>query len=437
MLAVVGESLIYEASRVIREDHRLSYYQYRALSSFTEMLVLHDAVLVVAGVEKDSAFLGTIDWLRDQIGADSDFTVQMVSPDNREQYINNKVIQSFESICQQIYQRPLPLVTGELLEKQSKDRTAEDMSERIERIFSENYPTQENRRFIEELLRLCSRNATSSELRYFFRSHLLQAIADNEDATCLFENQRLIAEILHHTYVRNTRLGTLAYSIYALVNELFQRACEALPHDKSDYPRPSLLVSDLIIELDDRHHLLPAILKLRKEFQPLREHYKTTERALLNQNTSLFERSEIQAQLEETVTKVWIPTISSLGRGYRAGNIRKFLKNIFGKYGFGDLTVERSETYSGNDAETSDSVSYGTPSLVGIGTAIAQTMSDVYQEWKLYKPNKPLLECLARVVKSRESLSKLKRQFPVVGFAYQINQILDRAMLNRIQEVAR
>jgi hypothetical protein len=436
MSAVVGESLIYEASRVIREEHRLSYYQYRAICTFSEMLVLHDSALILAGVEKDASFLEAIKWFQDEIKGD-DFAIQIVSPTNRELYLNNKVIHSFELICQQIYEGPLPLVTNELLQKQSKDRTSEDMAERIERIFSENYPTSENRRFIEELLRLCSRNATSSELQYFFRSHLLKAIADDREATCMLENQRLIAEILHNTYVSNTRLGTLTYSIYAMVNELFQRACEALPHDKSEYPRPSLLMSDLMIELDNRHGLMARILKLRKEFEPFRVHYRTTEQSLLNQNTSLFERSEIQAQLEETLKRVWIPTICSLGRGYSRTSIRKFVRNVFGKYGFGDLSIEHSETHDNGENDSTDSISYGTPSLFGIGTAIAQTVSSVYKESKLYGPNKSLLECLIRVVRSTDSLLKLTQQFPVTGFLYQVNQILDRAQLTRFHEITK
>lgn len=363
MFVVVGESLLYEASRVMREEHRLSYYQYRALCSFAEMLVLHDKALVVAGVERDADFLEAVSWLKREIETTSDYVVQLIGSADRDEYVDKQVIQLFEAICKEIYQQPLSLVTAELLEKQRKDRTSEDMSERVEHLFSENYPTQQDRRFVDELLRVWSRNATSSELHYFFRAHLFQAIAENADGTSLFENQRLIADILHQIYRKSNKSGTLGYGIYSLVDGLFRRVCETLPHDKSEYPRASLLVSDLVARLEDRSGLLSGLLSLRDEFKPFREHYRITETALLNQDTSLFERSEIQAQLQETVTKVWVPTISSLGRGYSSGNIRKFLKNVFGKYGFGDITVEHSEKQGAH--ETADSISYASSHRLG------------------------------------------------------------------------
>ena len=246
MTAIIGESLLYEASRVLKDEHRLSYYQYRALCSFVEMVVLHDRTIVISGIEKDRNFLEVINWLMSEISGASDYSFELVKFSNRSKYLDNRVVQRFESLCKEIYFAPLGIITDRLLEKRAKDRTAEDMSETIEQLFCENYPTSENRRFVEELLRIWSSNATSSELLYFFRAHLMQAIAETTDATCLFENQRLIAEILHQTYEKENKPGTLAFTIYNLVNGLFMRVCEALPHDKDQYPRRSLLINDVV-----------------------------------------------------------------------------------------------------------------------------------------------------------------------------------------------
>ena len=98
--------------------------------------------------------------------------------ENRESYVNNHVIHRFETICKEIYLGKLGVVTDQLLKKHPKDRTAEDMSERVEQLFCENYPTKDDRRFVNELLRIWSRNADSSELSYFFRAHLLQALGE-------------------------------------------------------------------------------------------------------------------------------------------------------------------------------------------------------------------------------------------------------------------
>ena len=436
MTAVIGESLLYEASRVLKHDHRLSYYQYRALCSFVEMVVLHDRAIVISGTEEDDSFLEVINWLMSEVSRVSDYSFELVKFSNRSTYLENRVVQRFESLCKEIYFAPLGLITDRLLEKRAKDRTAEDMSETIEQLFSENYPTSENRRFVEELLRILSSNANSSELLYFFRAHLMQALAETTDATCLFENQRLIAEILHETYAKENKTGTLAFTIYNLVNGLFLRVCDALPHDKDQYPLRSLLISDVVARSEDRKALLLTTLQVRQEFTPFREYYKQAESTLHDEHTSIFERAEIQARLNEMINKVWIPVISSFGRRYSANKIGNFFKDILARYGIGDLTIEHSEQVTtSRETESTDSLSYELPSVGGLTSAVVKTAYSEYQEAKLYKPNRPLLDCLNRVVRSTESVSRSETELPVADFRYKINQLLDRAVLDRCAEV--
>jgi hypothetical protein len=436
MTAIIGESLLYEASRVLRDDHRLSYYQYRALCSFVEMLVLHDKSVIISGIEKDAAFLEVINWLISETSARSNHSFELVEFTNRGKYVDNKAVQRFESLCKQIYLAPLGIITDRLLEKRAKDRTSEDMSETIEQLFCENYPTKENRRYVEELLRIWSTNANSSELLYFFRAHLMKAIAETNDGTCLLENQRLVAEILHQTYETENKTGTLAFTIYSLVNGLFMEVCEGLPHDKNQYPRRPLLISDVVTKAADRKGVLQAILDLREEFAPFREYYKKTEAKLRDDHTSIFERAEIKARLNDMVNKVWIPEISSLGRRYNASKIGKFFKDILARYGIGDLTIEHSEQItSSSEKESTDSFSYALPSVGGLTTAVTQTAYSEYQESKFRKPNSPLLDCLNRVVRSTESLSRLETELPVADFSYKVNHLLDRAVLDRGAEV--
>ena len=50
MGAITGESLFYDVSRLLKDKQQVSYYQYKALSSFTEMVVLHDRVALFVGL---------------------------------------------------------------------------------------------------------------------------------------------------------------------------------------------------------------------------------------------------------------------------------------------------------------------------------------------------------------------------------------------------
>ena len=304
MAAIAGESLFYEVSRILSENRRVSYYQYRALASFVEMIVLHDRVTLFIGNETDKAYAEAFDWLINTVHKESDFNIELLSPKNREEYITPEGLKLFESICTELYRYPLGITSDELFTKHSKDRTAEDMAERIERMFCQRYPEFDNKKFAEEAYNVWLSNANSSELLYFFRAHLFQAIAEIKNLTPVFENQKLIAAALQQRSRPDSRVGTLPYTIYKMVEGLFVQTWKLLPKGSPENPRPSLFIYALIGAINRREELLDAILKLRKEFRDFRRSYKNIEGVWTNSNVSLFDRSEANQQLEDSVRRV-------------------------------------------------------------------------------------------------------------------------------------
>jgi hypothetical protein len=433
MAAIAGESLFYEVSRVLSNNYRLSYYQYRALSSFAEMISLHDHVALFVGDETDKEFLESFDWLVNIIHEKSDFKIDIVFPQNRSDYITSDELKQFEAICKDIYPHPLGITSDELFTKLRKDRTGEDMSERIERMFCEKYPKFDSNKFAEDIYTVWLDNANSSELLYFFRAHLLQAIAETKHLTPIFENQRLIAAALQNRNRQNSRVGTLSFAIYKMVDSLFIQACDLLPDEKNSYPRVSLFLNAIIGSITRRDEMLNAIFNLRVELKDFRFSYKKIEEVLINPNLSLSDRSEVKEQLEESVKKVWIPTISSLGRHYTPNAVKKIAKNVFEKYGIGEVKAEHLEKKDASE----NSIALSTPSLIGIGATVAQTISEVYKDSKLTKPNRALLDVLNRVVKLTASRDKLTEILPVNDFTYRTSKLLDSILAEKAMEVTK
>lgn len=433
MGAITGESLFYDVSRILGDNQRVSYYQYRALSSFTELVVLHDNVALLVGDETDNSFVRAFDWLINALHEKSDFKVDFVTPKNRNEYITLPGLKQFDLICREIYPYPLGITSDQLFIKQPKNRIAEDMSDRIERMFCEKYPEFNGKRFAESLYSLWLSNANSPELMYFFRAHLLQGIAEVRSLTPIFENQKLIAAVLHHKNRIHNKVGTLPYTIYKMVDSLFTTACQLLHDGKSLYPRPSLFICALIRSVNKREELLDAIIKLRTELRDFRSSYKELEEKWDNDNASLLDRAEVSHQVEESVNKVWIPTIKSLGRNHASSAVSSVVKKVFGKYGIGDVTLERESKLN----STQDSFTYTTPSLIGVGAALAQTISEVHKDAKLARPNKTLLEVINNVVRLTDLKDKLAAVLPVYNFEYRTYKLLDSLSAANTSEVTK
>lgn len=433
MVAIAGESLLYEVSRILNANKRVSYYQYRALVSFVEVIVLHDRLTLFVGNETDRAFAESYDWLINTIHEKSDFKIDLILPKNRDEYITPKGLRLFESICTELYQYPLGVTSSELFNKQRKDRTAEDMADRLERMFCQSYPNFDSRQFAEGLYNVWLSNANSSELLYFFRAHLFQAIAEIKNLTPVFENQKLMADALQQRSRPKSRVGTLPFTIYKAVEGLFIQTCKLLPDDHSEAPRPSILIYALVGSINRREELLDAILNLRKEFQDYRKSYKKIQDVWTSSNVSLFDRSEMNQLLEDSVRRVWLPIIATLGRNHTPNVLKKIGKNLFGKYGVGDVTFEHEIDPDSSEGK----VSYSTPSLVGVGTALAQTISEVYKDSRLLKPNKSLLETLNRVVRLAGVQDKLSEILPVHNYRYRIYKLLDSVLAEKVVEVTK
>ena len=72
-----------------------------------------------------------------------------------------------------------------------------------------------------------------------------------------------------------------------------------------------------------------------------------------------------------------------------------------------------------------------------MGTALAQTVSEVYKDSKLAKPNKALLETLNTVVRLEGLQDKLSELLPVHNYRYRIYKLLDSVLAEKLVEVTK
>jgi hypothetical protein len=338
----------------------------------------------------------------------------------------------FEGICKEIYSHSLGVTSDDLFEKHRKDRTSEDMSERIEQLFVSDCPKFNCKTFSDGIFEIFKTNANASELLYFFRAHLFQAIAELQNLTPFYENERLIAAIVQQQCRQDNRVGALPYTIYKMVNNLFIKANDFLPESKTAYPKVSILMSAIVEKTSTRGELLGSIVLLREELKEFRRSYYNAEETLCDTNKSLYERSEVQRSLEESAQQIWMPVIASLGRSYSSNKIGKIFKGVFGKYGIGELKLQHEDR-----ANTSENkVTYSTPSFIGLVTALAQTASEVHKDTKLAKPNKQLLDLTLRVAKLTETKRKLITLLPVRNFEYRLPMLVDSLLCENVSEVA-
>ena len=431
MDAIVGESIFFDVSRIVTRGSQISFYQYKALDSFIEIITLHNHVALFLGEDTDSSFLSSFEWLIEAVHEKTDCTIDIVSAKRREQYITSETMALFESICKELYSHSLGITSNDLFKKHRKDRTSEDMAERIERIFIRDYPKFNCKSFSEGISEILEKNANSSELLYFFRAHLFQAVAELEALTPFYENQRLMASIFQRKCRQNNRVGTLPYTIYKIANNLYIKANDSLPDDRMHYPGASILMSSLIERASARSEIFDSIVILREELKEFRQSYYDAEVVLRDPNKSLYERSEIQRLLEESVRQIWMPVIASSGRGYTSNKIGKIVKGIFGKYGIGELKLQHEEKKGSSE----NKATYSTPSLVGIITALAQTASEVYKDSKLVRPNKSLLDLILRIAKLTDKKRKLTSLLPVRGFGYRLPALIDSLSVENLEEL--
>lgn len=420
--AIVGESLFFEAARVLNGTSAVSYYQYRAVESLLEVLLFHESVFLLVGEETDEEFLAKFDWLISKIHEDTDFKIDLIRKEHRTRWITSAVMQRFDEICREVYGHSIGIRSTDLFSKQRKDRTSEDMSEHLEQLFVRDYPNFKADRLAESVYDLLFTNANSSELLYFLRAHLIQALAEINELTPIYENQRLISELLQRSKRVINRVGNLPFEIYKTANSLFIKTCnELVPARRLDYPRLSIGMLAALNSATARNQFLSSIFGLRQQLADFRKYYSEAEETVMNPNKSLSEKSDVRIQLEKSQNLVWGPIMSTLGHRYTTNKIVKIGKGLFGKYGVGDIRLQHSDKAKHDDES---SATYST-SLIGVAAALGTTLADVWEDTKLIKPNKSLVDILLSVVQMSDSQQKITTLFPVRGFGYKAPQLID------------
>lgn len=408
--------MLSEASKALTDTLPLPYFRHRALSTFTEAVALHERIVIFVGIESDSEYWQNLQWLIDRLA--KELIIEQITDANRTAFLEPSVLDRFKCLFETIYGHSLYLGTDELFLKNRKDRTSDDMLERIKNIFQNN-PLNNTKKIAEEVFSLLENNGASPELMYFFRAHLLQSMADTYHFTPCFEDHKLLANILQKKTAKDCIGGTLSFTLYSIVNSMFSNAISGLP-DLSEYPNDSLLLNSVLLKANTKDDLLSQIIELRKEFSEYREFYDQIEHNLLNSNLNFLKRTELRSLLTESLEKIWVPTITSLGKSYTMSKVQRIFAGTLEKYGIGE--VKFSHDIKNNQIE--DTMSTSTPSITGIVLALAKTVKEVAETSETYSKNKPLLNILKQVLEFDNLRMKQVKFLPICDYDYKLSRII-------------
>lgn len=411
MTAVSGTSLLTSVFRTLTKQNKLSYYEYKALDHFAETLILHDSLELLIGVEPTTQYIDEFDWLVKKVHEETDFKINYIRGETRTKtYLTEEVRTRYNLVCEDIYGYSLEISTDELVTKQEKKlRFEDDLLERIEELLvadSSNVKTLAN-----DIYNLFITNANTSTFNYFFRSHLIQAIAEVKNWTPVLVNQCLVAGLFHRSLTENKHLGNLTFTIYDLVNKLFVSQGSQLNKLPTNYPNYSVLMVNAVSRAENRDKLLDAIFEIRKELKDYRETYKSIDAALMNPNEKLTDKANQKAKLDSYINDLWIPMMQSLGHGEIGSVARKALADAGGKFGFNanaqGLTLSAS----------------------GIATAAITFLTEINKNDRLYFPNRGLLNAVKKAVDSEDVKKKFDQILPVKNFNQKRFQILDTLLV--------
>jgi hypothetical protein len=411
MSAIAGTSLLTSVSRVLTKQNKLSYYEYKALDYFAETLVLHDSLELLIGVEPNTRYIDEFDWLYRKIHEETDFKINYIRGKTRTTaYLTEEVNEHYNLICEDIYGYSLEIPTEELIAKQEKkSRFEDDLLERMEESLikdSSNLKTLAN-----EIYNLFTTNANTSTFNYFFRSHLIQAIAEVKNQTPILVNQCLLASLFHYNLTESKHRGNLTFTIYDLVNKLFITQWNQLNKRSNSYPNYSLLMINAVSKTKNRSEILNAIFEIREEFKDFRKTYKSINTALINPNEKLAKKSQQSDKLNSYINDLWIPTMQSLGNGKIGSIALKALTDAGGKFGFN--ANEEGLTLSAS----------------GIATAAVTFLTEINKNDKLYPPNKGLLDAIKVAVNLEDIKRNFDEMLPVKNFNQKQFQILDNLLV--------
>lgn len=422
MVAIAGTSLIYSVSRTLQQDTPIPYYQFKALEAFLEVLVLHDELHLFVGTENDTKYLETFEWLITDIHENTDFKVSLI---NSKDYIDSTTKQKFDEICEEIYNHPLGITSNQLFTKQSKNnRVEDDLSEIVTNVSAKEFNSKE---FSKRIYETYSRNSTTATFQYLFRGHLFQAIAETINVTPVFVNHRMIADILQKTARNDNRVGTIAYSIYKMVNNLFLGFCKNLDKTKQTYPFTSILMIDLICRSDNRTDLLKNIYAIRNDYKSFRNEYGTIEKTLNNKNASLQSKAKAKDKFEKYVQEVWLPTMNSLNQSQSI--VKKQLKKSLGKFNIGESKLETTSKYDDEKGSSSESEGKTSINLTGLGVEVISLITRMGKDAYLMATNKPLLNSVKIALETSQVENKFMSILPVKDFANTKFQEIDKILL--------
>lgn len=421
MTAIICESLIYSVSKVLQEEVPLTYYQYRDLSSFIELITLHDEVLLLLGDFHDDKFYQAYEWLIDHLKSTTDIKFKKIDSSNRVDFLTSKVVNQFNQIVNEIYQHDFGITIDELLKKSDADRSFKEDITPFENVFKKAFKGNKIKHFANFIFESWDSNQYLSFIRYLFRTHLLKALSEIFNLTPVYENSRLLTLLLQNKCYKSPHMGSMPHKIYETVNTIFVNSLAKLPN-KSIYPKIPILLRYIITKTKYRESLLDEVIKLRNTFRNFRKEYNVLENVINNSDENVATRTKSINKLEDSLQKILIPTILSFGKTYSASVYKQFFNSLFGKYNVGDIQYKLKFN---ENSDVSESLNLSSPSLTKLGIDFLKTLYETHRDSELFKLNEPLLEVTKIVIESKGIQSRANQIMPLKDYNEEINLIIE------------
>ncbi len=419
MKAITGESLLYNVSRALTGGHEITYFQFRDICSFIEMIALHSEVIILTDQQYDSSYREEYKTIVNGIEEKTNIKIWFYDIEQILSISDINVINIFNSTLGEVYKKDIGVNIKDLLEKPENDRSRKEEIQVFLNIFSISLEKETLSDYTEYIYDQWKNSEFIDTIIYLLRGHLLSSLAKHYNYTPVHTNIRLIIKILEDQILEPRIIGSLASNIYQMSNKLFINSSADLAQ-KSVYPRLPVLLNYIITKVVNREELLNKIFSLNNQFSVFVKEYDNLNNIISDENNSFHERKKALLVFKDTVDVIWNPMITSFGNTKHLHLAGKVLSDLFNKYGLGDAK------YIVKEDNGDEGFGYSTPSLTKLGIDAIKSIRNNIKTKQIFSWNEPMLEVFEDVFKMKDSYKKSQELLPIKDFSRTINKTIDR-----------
>lgn len=423
MCAITGESVFHCVSKIIVSDESpITYFQYRDLLNFLEIVAFHEEIIILQENEQDVDYVNEYKWLLDEIKKRTNIKITFLDKDETDIWENKTIINDFNDMLTKIYKHDFGISIKELLKKQKSDRSEKEESFVFESVLKYSLQKNDLTMFSDFIYESWLNNQYNQFIFYLLRAHFIKTISINKNYTPFYDNYRLFSELLERDHLTNDHIGTLPFLIYSIINSNFIKILQKLPLER-DYPIISILLRYLLNGSSKRIDILNNLLTLYNNIAEFRNNYLQIDLVLRDQNQSISRRQSNQSFLNDSLTKILVPTITSFGKDDSRTPIKKFFKTLSNQYGVGDIKYEIKLDTGEEDI---DSTKYSTPSLTGFGLNVIKGIYSTYKDSKLLNANRPMLDLIVEIFEKENTLQNCMKILPIKDYPRSLNVLIEK-----------